>query len=169
MSELEEILIGDSAHTAPRVILEALSAEQAHRAVPAAPHTIYQELWHIACWQQIALDWIAGWKRPSLKVRQKVFRTRNRPRKKTGMSCGRGFFHGSREAVAVAADVDRLDRPIRCPSRPGTPVRIMTVASSWRVWALITPITSGASCCCASCWARGRRRQADLPGEHPGL
>ena len=32
-----------------------------------------------------------------------------------------------KEAVAVAHDASRLDGAIRCPSRPGMPIRIMSV------------------------------------------
>jgi hypothetical protein len=40
----------------------------------------------------------------------------------------RRFLHGAEHAAAEAAeDILRLDQPIRCPSRPGAPVRIMSV------------------------------------------
>jgi len=42
LSELEQVLTGDSAAAAPAVILEALSGELAHRLVDGAPHTIYE-------------------------------------------------------------------------------------------------------------------------------
>jgi len=127
MSELEQILIGDSAHSPPAIILEALSAEQAHRAIPGAPHSIYQELWHIACWQQITLDWVAGVETPYLEHASLGFPNEKQTADEDWNELRQRFFHGSREATAVAADVDRLDRPVRCPSRPGLPVRIMTV------------------------------------------
>ena len=37
------------------------------------------------------------------------------------------FFEGAQQAAAVAANVANLDTPIRCPSRPGQPVRVMTI------------------------------------------
>jgi hypothetical protein len=37
------------------------------------------------------------------------------------------FLQGSEQAAAAAQDPTRLDQPIRCPSRPGTPTRIMSV------------------------------------------
>jgi uncharacterized damage-inducible protein DinB len=33
---------------------------------------------------------------------------------------------GLRQAAALAAETENLDRQIRCPSRPGVPVRVMT-------------------------------------------
>ena len=64
MNELEQTLIGDSAAAPPAHILEDLSEELVHAATPGAPHTVYQELWHVAFWQQITLDWIAGVETP---------------------------------------------------------------------------------------------------------
>jgi hypothetical protein len=60
MNELVQALTAESAHAAPARILEALPEELSKRAVPGAPHTIYQELWHLAFWQQMTLDWISG-------------------------------------------------------------------------------------------------------------
>ena len=64
MSELEQVLAGDSAHTPPARILEGLSSDAAHKPIGGAPHTIYQELWHIAFWQQMTLDWVRGFETP---------------------------------------------------------------------------------------------------------
>jgi len=127
MTELEQILIGDSAHTSPAIILEALSSESAHRAIPGAPHTIYEELWHIAFWQQITLDWVAGVETPFPKHASDGFPSESQAAKEDWNQLRQRFFHGNREATAAAADAERLDRPILCPSRPGAPDRVMTV------------------------------------------
>jgi len=37
------------------------------------------------------------------------------------------FFRDNQQAGALAGDEKRLERSVRCPSRPGNPVRIMTV------------------------------------------
>jgi hypothetical protein len=37
------------------------------------------------------------------------------------------FLQGAEQAAATAQDTSRLDHPIRCPSRPGAPTRIMSV------------------------------------------
>jgi len=58
MSELEEILIG----VKRGVVAGCHSGGPPRRGRSlggcGAPHTIYQELWHIAFWQQVTLDWI---------------------------------------------------------------------------------------------------------------
>src|SRR6204780_5188587 len=64
MNELEQALIGASAAAPPSHILEGLDDEIVHRRTPGAPHTIYEELWHIAFWQQVTLDWVRGIETP---------------------------------------------------------------------------------------------------------
>jgi hypothetical protein len=50
----------------PSHILEGFTGDLVHRELPNVPHTIYGELWHLAFWQQITLDWIAGIETPTL-------------------------------------------------------------------------------------------------------
>ena len=66
MNELAQALTGDSA-VAPAAahIIEGLKEELVHRIVPNVPHNIYEELWHLAFWQQVSLDWIRGIETPS--------------------------------------------------------------------------------------------------------
>jgi hypothetical protein len=64
VNELERALIGDSAAAPPAHILDGLESEVAYRAIEGAPHTIYQELWHIAFWQQVTMDWVNGIETP---------------------------------------------------------------------------------------------------------
>ena len=64
MNELEQVLIGDSAAAPPAHILEGIESDLAHRVTVGAPHTIYQELWHITFWQQVTLDWVNGIETP---------------------------------------------------------------------------------------------------------
>src|SRR5258708_18727500 len=58
MTELEQILVGDAAAAPPSRILEALPPELEHKVPPGAPHSIYEQLWHITFWQQVTLDCI---------------------------------------------------------------------------------------------------------------
>jgi uncharacterized damage-inducible protein DinB len=127
MSELEQILIGDSAATAPNVILEGLAGEAAHKVIKGAPHTIYQELWHITFWQQVTLDWVDGIETPFPTHAAAGFPTAIDTRGENWEQLCQRFFDGSQLAAAVARDKSRLEQPICCPSRPGSPVRIMTV------------------------------------------
>lgn len=127
MTELEQVLIGDSAHTPPAFILESLADELAHRPIEGAPHTIYQELWHIALWQQVTLDWVRGIETPFPVHASAGFPTEDDAALEDWTQLRARFFRGNGEATEAAGDTDRLDVPVRCPSRPGLPVRVMTV------------------------------------------
>lgn len=125
MSELEQILSGDGYAVPPSHILEGLSQEIAHRLPQGAPHSIYDELWHITFWQQVTLDWIAGVETPFPASPRDGFPTvLDAEREYWGDLCRR-FFAGTAQAAAAARDEQRLNLPIRCPSRPGSPVRVM--------------------------------------------
>ena len=127
MTELEKVLIGDSAHTPPANILDSLSSATAHRAIAGAPHTIYEELWHIAFWQRITLDWVRGIWAPYPKHASDGFPAAADAEREDWDRLRLRFFATSQEAVAAACDLSRLDVQVRCPSRPGLPVRVMTV------------------------------------------
>jgi uncharacterized damage-inducible protein DinB len=124
MNELEQTLIGDSAAAPPAHILEGMESDLAHRLIQGAPHTIYQELWHITFWQQVTLDWVSGVETPFPTHPSVGFPAgEDEPWDEV---CQR-FFHGNQQAAALASDEKMLERSIRCPSRPGNPVRVMSV------------------------------------------
>jgi len=126
MNELEQVLRGDSAAAPPSLILEDLSQDLAHRSIHSAPHTIFQELWHITFWQQVSLDWVRGLETPFPVHAAAGFPSEDDLREDWDQLRGR-FFQGSDEAASVAHDSTRLDALIHCPSRPGNPTRTMTV------------------------------------------
>jgi hypothetical protein len=125
MNELEKALIGDSAAAPPAHILQGLESDLAHRSLQGAPHTIYQELWHIAFWQQVTLDWVNGIETPFPANPSAGFPDPGQLEPWDHLC--RRFFQANDQAAAVAREEKSLDRPIRCPSRPGNPVRIMSV------------------------------------------
>ncbi len=127
MTELEQILAGDGAAAPPAFILEDLSAELAHHRIPGAPRTIFEELWHIAFWQQVSLDWIHGVETPYPEHASAGFPTESDLTREDWEALRLRFFRGNREAAAAASEAARLELPIRCPSRPGVHLRIMTV------------------------------------------
>jgi len=127
MTELEQILSGDGAAAPPEFILEALASELAHKRTPGAPRTIYQELWHIAYWQQISLDWIHQIETPFPEHDSAGFPTEHDAALENWETLRARFFHGNQQAAAAARDLSRLELPIHCPSRPGSPMRTMTV------------------------------------------
>ena len=127
VSELEQALTGDSAYTLPAHILEGMTEELVHRLPNGAPHSIYEELWHIAFWQKMSLDWIAGVETPFPASAREGFPTVLDAEKEGWARLCERFFAGNRAAAEAARDETRLNLPIRCPSRPGVPVRVMTV------------------------------------------
>ena len=125
-NELVQALIGESAHAAPSHILEALDEDKARRQVTGAPHTIYEELWHMAFWQQVSLDWIAGTETPYPAAPCDAFPNQAQAAEQWP-DLGCRFFAGVEQGVAIAHDSAQLMRIVRCPSRPGQPIREMTV------------------------------------------
>ena len=132
MSELEQILVGDGYATPPKRILEGLVDENGtdtltHGKPAGAPHSIYEELWHVVFWQQITLDWVSSvetaYPKSSLDGFPTVLDMEKEP---FGELCER-FFAGLKTAVETANHPSRLSRLVRCPSRPGQPTRTMTV------------------------------------------
>jgi uncharacterized damage-inducible protein DinB len=127
VNELEQALIGDSAAAPPAHILEGVADDLAHQALQFAPHTIYEELWHITFWQQVTLDWVNGIETPFPAHPSAGFPQIGDAGAEPWDQLRRRFFRGLEQVAAVAGDETRLQKSVRCPSRPGNPVRIMTV------------------------------------------
>ena len=127
MTELAEALVGESALAAPAHIVEALPDELAQQKLSGAPHSIYQELWHIVFWQQMTLDWISGAETPFPAKAADPFPTEVQIAAEPWPVLCHRFLDGVRRAATVANDARKAGAIIRCPSRPGQPVRIMTV------------------------------------------
>lgn len=127
MNELEQVLIGDSAHTPPAIILEGLGSEAAHAAISGAPRTIYEELWHIAFWQQVTLAWVRGIETAYPVHASNGFPTPDDAARENWEQLRERFLRTNKEAAVAALDTSRLEIEVRCPSRPGVPARVMTV------------------------------------------
>ena len=125
MSELAQALIADSYAAPPAHILEGLTEDIARRELPNAPHTIYEELWHLAFWQQVTLDWISGTETPFPTKPSDGFPTKAEP--ETFDHLRQRFLRTAEQAAAAAHEISRLDEPIRCPSRPDQPIRVMSI------------------------------------------
>ena len=125
--ELKQALTGDSAHAPPRQIIEALSHELALRPIPGAPHTIYQELWHITFWLQITLDWCRGIETPYPVNPHDAFASYAQSSVEPWSYVCERFLRAIDKAAALTDDEKTLDHVIRCPSRPGALSRTMTV------------------------------------------
>jgi hypothetical protein len=96
---------------------------------PNAPHTIYGELWHLAFWQQITLDWIAGIETPYPNQPFDGFAKKpsTEAKEESWQELRHRFLDGAEQAAAAAMETHRLGHPIRCSSRPGFPARMMSV------------------------------------------
>jgi uncharacterized damage-inducible protein DinB len=127
MNELERALTGDSYAAPPAHILQGLDDELVHRQIPGAPHTVYEELWHLAFWQQVSLEWVGGIETPYPAQPSRGFPTEaDKHRESWNQLCQR-FLDGCAEAAAITRDAGGLEDVVRCPSRPGAPVRTMSV------------------------------------------
>jgi len=126
-NELEQALTGDSYAAPPSHIIEGLTDELAHQTIPNAPRTIYAELWHIAYWQQMSLDWMRGLETPYPANTSVPFPTEADIHRETWDQLRARFLRTSEEAAAAARDLTSLDKTIHCPSRPGDPVRTMSI------------------------------------------
>jgi uncharacterized damage-inducible protein DinB len=127
MNELELALNGESYAASPSHILESLTAGLVHRQITGVPHTIYQELWHIVFWQKITLDWIDGIETPYPIQPSDSFPAQSDVAGEDWLQLCRRFFLGIEKAAAFTRDAEKLPQMIRCPSRPGAPVRTMSV------------------------------------------
>jgi len=127
MNELQQTLIGDSAATPARLILQAVADHLAHHRVPSAPHSIYEEVWHLAYWQDMTLDWAAGRETPVPEHASIGFPTPDHVAQEKWDQLRERFLIGTETASALAGDEEVLPRSIRCPSLPGKPTRTMSV------------------------------------------
>src|SRR5271155_832698 len=127
MNELEQTLIGASAAAPPDHILEGLDDELSHRRTPGAPHTIYEELWHLAFWQQVTLDWVHGVETPCPPSAALGFPSELDIQVENWTQLRHRFLDGAGKAALITRDANRLEESIRCPSLPGVPVRTMSV------------------------------------------
>jgi uncharacterized damage-inducible protein DinB len=126
-NELERTLTGDSFAAPPSHILEGVNDELAHREFPGVSRTIYAELWHVAIWQEISLDWVNGVLTPNLSSAAEGFPTAEAIARESWPDLCKRFFASLDALAGVARDASRLEVLVECPSLPGHSVRTMTV------------------------------------------
>lgn len=127
MDELERVLIGNSAAAPAASIVEGVSDELAHREIAGAPRTIYEEVWHIAFWLQVTLEWNDGIETPYPDHASKGFPSAADVDKESWSELCRRFLQQLELAAVTVRDPAKLARVVRCPSAPGAPVRTMSV------------------------------------------
>ncbi len=124
MNELERTLIGNGVGAPPSHVLEAVDEKTAHRRHTGAPHSIYEEVWHLAYWQQLSLDWIAGKPTPYPAHASDGFPTSS----DEGWPLLRErFLSGAEQAAQIAGKADQLEIPVLCLSRDPDAPRTMPV------------------------------------------
>jgi uncharacterized damage-inducible protein DinB len=124
MNELQRILAGNGVGAPPSHVLEAIDDELASRRLPGVPHTIYEEVWHLAFWIELSLDWIAGRPTPYPEHASNGFPAPDSARSESWTEVKRRFLDGLDAAAAIAGDPARLEAPVTCLSRAGTPDRV---------------------------------------------
>jgi uncharacterized damage-inducible protein DinB len=123
MNELARAIIGSSAFAPPGNILQAIPAASAQERLASTPHSIYEEVWHLAYWQNVTLDWVQGKPTPYPEHASEGFpATTDEP----WDALRERFLAGTQSAAAIANDTDRLEVLVACP-RVGAPERRMTV------------------------------------------
>ena len=126
-NELERTLTGDSFAAPPSHILQGVDDALADCEFPGVLRSIYAELWHIAFWQQISIDWVSGKPTPNPGTAAGGFPNEEaKAAESWGQLCER-FATLSEEAAAIARDVAGFEKVVECPSPAGHPTRFMTV------------------------------------------
>ena len=156
--EARDLLVDNHAHIPALPALDGLSRDDADRRIAAAPHSIAEIVSHLTFWQ----EWFCGrcdgsadpppssaalgWPAPAPGSWDAV-RAR--------------FAAGLERATALGnGDTARpISPPIEHPPLAGTPSAMRS-----STWPRTTRIISARSCCCARCWARGRRHRAATRG-----
>lgn len=113
MNELARALIASSAFAPPKNILQAISEPAAHEKTCGAPRSIYEEVWHMAFWQDMSLDWVQGTPTPYPEHAAGGFPPDTS--EPWDQLCKR-FLAGAQNAAAIANDTERLDTIVCCPT-----------------------------------------------------
>ena len=124
MNELQRNLVGNGFGAPPSHVLEAVDDTMAHRRHPGAPHSIYEEVWHLAFWQQLTLDWIAG--KPT-KYPEHASEGFPSSSQEPWDSVRERFLLRAKNLAEIAGDESRLGAPVVCQSRTPEPPRTRNV------------------------------------------
>lgn len=122
MNELQRVLIANGVGAPPAHVLEAVDDALAHARIPGAPHSIYEEIWHLTFWTELSLDWVEGRLTPYPEHAGEGF-----PAAATEpwAALKERFLRGLETVTEVAGDSARLEAPITCLSRQPDEDRVM--------------------------------------------
>lgn len=124
MNELQRTLISNGVGAPPAHVLEGIDNAMAQRRSSGVPHSLYEEIWHLAFWQDLSLDWIAGKSTPYPEHASAGFPVSTAEQWSTVRE---RFLRGAQQAAAIAGDVAQLEASVVCLSREPDPPRTMTV------------------------------------------
>jgi uncharacterized damage-inducible protein DinB len=113
MNELAKALISTSAFAAPASILQAIPEAAAQQKPAAVTHSIYDEVWHMAYWQNISLDWIEGKPTPVPEHSSEGFPSNTT---EPWAALRERFLAGTQNAAALSNDHDLLEKVVACPT-----------------------------------------------------
>jgi uncharacterized damage-inducible protein DinB len=127
MNELQRNLVGNGFGAPPSHVLEAVDDAMAHRRYSGAPHSIYEEVWHLAFWQQLTLDWIAGKPTKYPEHASEGFPASDPSSNQEPWDAVRErFLRGTEQSARIAGDEAQLEASVVCYSRIPEPPRTMT-------------------------------------------
>lgn len=124
MTELASALNGNSAFAPPANILDAIPDSLAHAKPSGSPRSIYEEVWHMAFWQDISIEWVQG--NPVPHPGNAALGFPSDTSEPWSDVCSR-FLAGAVKAAAIADDVANLDRIVHCPTNPQRRAPDMTI------------------------------------------
>jgi hypothetical protein len=127
MNELQRTLIANGVGAPPAHVLEALDETLAHRRWPALPHSIYEEVWHLAFWQRLSLDWIEGRPTPYPERAANGFPEPDSTPREPWPILRERFLQGTRQAAGIAGDPHQMEASVTCQMPAQQPPRIMPV------------------------------------------
>ena len=152
-----DLLVDNHAHIPALPALDGLSRDDADRRTPPAPHSIAEIVSHLTFWQ----EWFCG----------RCDGSADPPPSSAALGWpapAPGSWDAVRARFAAGWNVPRAwngdtARPISPPIEH-PPLAGYTVRDAIEHMAAHNSIISARSCCCARCWARGRRHRAATRG-----
>ena len=113
MSALPTLLTGDGAHAKARSVLEGIELKQLGVRPDVAPHSIFEELWHLVWWQDFILEEARGIERPNPAHAAETWPDRPAPVDVAeARDLVRRFLAGLNEAITLASSAETLDKEV---------------------------------------------------------
>lgn len=110
MSALPTLLTGEGAHAKARSVLEGIEFKQLGVRPDVAPHSIYEELWHLVWWQDFILEEARGTKPENPAHASETWPETHAPADVAeARELVRRFLAGLNRAIALAAETETLD------------------------------------------------------------